>query len=124
MTHHPHLHRIVPGGGLSLDGKKWLACRPGFFLPVRVLSRLFLKSSLTRTPPAASRSSATYRARQRRSIRHSLLPRALTIHCSKCISRFALNFLNLPSSKSGLLRPHAQRIDPVLNTFAPALDTK
>ena len=41
MTHHPHLHMIVPGGGLSLDGKKWLACRPGFFLPVRVLSRLF-----------------------------------------------------------------------------------
>jgi Putative transposase len=37
MTHHPHLHMIVPGGGLSLDGKKWLACRPGFFLPVRVL---------------------------------------------------------------------------------------
>ena len=53
-----------------------------------------------------------------------LLPRALTIHCSKCISRFALNFLNLPFSKSGLLRPHAQRIDPVLNTLAPALDTK
>jgi hypothetical protein len=41
MTHHPHLHMIVPGGGLSLDGKKWLACRPSFFLPVRVLSRLF-----------------------------------------------------------------------------------
>jgi hypothetical protein len=41
MTHHPHLHMIVPGGGLSLDGKKWLACRPDFFLPVRVLSRLF-----------------------------------------------------------------------------------
>src|SRR6202044_2137506 len=33
MTHHPHLHMIVPGGGLSLDGKKWRACRPGFFLP-------------------------------------------------------------------------------------------
>jgi Putative transposase len=41
MTHHPHLHMIVPGGGLSFDGKKWPACRPGFFLPVRVLSRLF-----------------------------------------------------------------------------------
>jgi hypothetical protein len=41
MTHHPHLHMIVPGSGLSRDGKKWLACRPGFFLPVRVLSRLF-----------------------------------------------------------------------------------
>lgn len=41
MTHHPHLHCIIPGGGLSLDKKSWVACRPGFFLPVRVLSRLF-----------------------------------------------------------------------------------
>ena len=41
MTHHPHVHGIVPGGGLSLDGERWVACRPGFFLPVRVLSRLF-----------------------------------------------------------------------------------
>jgi predicted RNA-binding Zn-ribbon protein involved in translation (DUF1610 family) len=41
MTHHPHVHGIVPGGGLSLDGERWIACRPGFFLPVRVLSRLF-----------------------------------------------------------------------------------
>ncbi len=41
MTHHPHVHGIVPGGGLSLDGTRWIACRPGFFLPVRVLSRLF-----------------------------------------------------------------------------------
>ena len=41
LTHHPHVHMIVPGGGISLDGTKWLSCRPGFFLPVRVLSRLF-----------------------------------------------------------------------------------
>jgi Putative transposase/Transposase zinc-binding domain len=41
LTHHPHLHVIVPGGGISLDGERWIACRPGFFLPVRVLSRLF-----------------------------------------------------------------------------------
>jgi Putative transposase/Transposase zinc-binding domain len=41
MTHHPHVHIIVPGGGISLDGQRWIACRPGFFLPVRVLSRLF-----------------------------------------------------------------------------------
>jgi hypothetical protein len=41
MTHHPHVHGIVPGGGLSLDGERWVACRPGFFLPVRVLSKLF-----------------------------------------------------------------------------------
>ena len=39
--HHPHLHCVVPGGGLSRDGTRWVACRPGFFLPVRVLSRLF-----------------------------------------------------------------------------------
>jgi hypothetical protein len=41
LTHHPHVHCIVPGGGLSPDGEHWIACRPGFFLPVRVLSRLF-----------------------------------------------------------------------------------
>jgi putative transposase/transposase-like zinc-binding protein len=41
MTHHPHVHMIVPGGGISLDGSRWISCRPGFLLPVRVLSRLF-----------------------------------------------------------------------------------
>ena len=41
LTFHPHVHMIVPGGGVSLDGLSWKACRPGFFLPVRVLSRLF-----------------------------------------------------------------------------------
>jgi hypothetical protein len=41
LTHHPHVHMIVPGGGISLDGQSWASCRPGFFLPVRVLSRLF-----------------------------------------------------------------------------------
>lgn len=41
LTHHPHVHMIVPGGGISLDGQRWVSCRPGFFLPVRVLSRLF-----------------------------------------------------------------------------------
>lgn len=41
LHHHPHVHCVVPGGGLSLDGTRWIACRPGFFLPVRVLSRLF-----------------------------------------------------------------------------------
>ena len=41
LHHHPHLHCVVPGGGPSLDGTRWIACRPSFFLPVRVLSRLF-----------------------------------------------------------------------------------
>jgi len=41
LLHHPHLHCVAPGGGLSPDGQRWIACRPGFFLPVRVLARLF-----------------------------------------------------------------------------------
>lgn len=41
LSYHPHLHCIVPGGGPSPDGSRWIACRPGFFLPVRVLSRLY-----------------------------------------------------------------------------------
>jgi hypothetical protein len=47
LMHHPHLHCVVPGGGLSPDGTRWVACRPGFFLPVRVLSRLFRRLFLT-----------------------------------------------------------------------------
>jgi hypothetical protein len=46
LTHHPHVHGIVPGGGLSRGGERWIACRPGFFLPVRVLSRLFRRRFL------------------------------------------------------------------------------
>jgi hypothetical protein len=41
LLHHPHVHCVVPGGGISPDGSRWIGCRPGFFLPVRVLSRLF-----------------------------------------------------------------------------------
>jgi hypothetical protein len=48
LTHHPHVHVIVPGGGISLDGQRWISCRPGFFLPVRVLSRLFRRLFLER----------------------------------------------------------------------------
>ena len=46
MTHHPHVHMIVPGGGLSADGTSWIACRKTFFLSVRVLSRLFRRLML------------------------------------------------------------------------------
>ena len=41
LSHHPHIHFLVPGGGIAPDGQRWIACRPGFFLPVRVLSRMF-----------------------------------------------------------------------------------
>jgi hypothetical protein len=46
LTHHPHVHGIVAGGGLAPDGERWVACKPGFFLPVRVLSRLFRRRFL------------------------------------------------------------------------------
>ena len=46
LTHHPHVHGIVAGGGLSADGARWVTCKPGFFLPVRVLSRLFRRRFL------------------------------------------------------------------------------
>ena len=46
LIHHPHLHCVVPGGGLSADGQRWMACRAGFFLPVRVLSRFFRRRFL------------------------------------------------------------------------------
>jgi Putative transposase/Transposase zinc-binding domain len=52
LTHHPHVHMIVPGGGISLDGKRWVSCRPGFFLPVRVLSRLFRRLFLDKLTAA------------------------------------------------------------------------
>jgi hypothetical protein len=52
MTHHPHAHCIVPGGGLSPDGQRWISCRPGFFLPVRVLSRLFRRLLLEKLAAA------------------------------------------------------------------------
>jgi hypothetical protein len=46
LMHHPHLHCVVPGGGLCADGQRWIGCRPGFFLPVRVLSRFFRRRFL------------------------------------------------------------------------------
>jgi hypothetical protein len=52
LTHHPHVHMIVPGGGIALDGERWVACRPGFFLPVRVLSRLFRRLFLDKLAAA------------------------------------------------------------------------
>src|SRR5437763_3528695 len=52
LHHHPHVHCVVPGGGPALDRTRWIACRPGFFLPVRVLSRLYRRLFLTRLQAA------------------------------------------------------------------------
>jgi hypothetical protein len=50
--HHPHLHCVVPGGGISPAGKSWISCRPGFFLSVKVLSRLFRRLFLAQLKQA------------------------------------------------------------------------
>lgn len=52
LLHHPHLHCVVPGGGLSADGERWISCRPKFFLSVKVLSRLFRRLFLARLQAA------------------------------------------------------------------------
>ncbi|PNQ04147.1 IS91 family transposase, partial [Sphingobium sp. SA916] len=52
LTHHPHIHCLIPGGALSTDGQRWIACRPRFFLPIPVLSRLFRRLFLERLQAA------------------------------------------------------------------------
>ena len=55
LVHHPHVHCVIPGGGLAADGSRWVACRRGFFLPVRVLSTLFRRLVLEELARAARR---------------------------------------------------------------------
>ena len=78
MTHHPHVHMIVPGGGIVADGTRWLAAGPNFFLPVRVLSRLFrrlfLQSSAPPTRPVVSVLRRARSPRRRRAFTAYLAP--------------------------------------------------
>jgi hypothetical protein len=60
MTHHPHVHMIVPGGGINPDGERWVACRPGFFLPVRVLSKLFRRLMIEKLKAAHAAGKLTF----------------------------------------------------------------
>lgn len=59
LLHHPHLDCVVPGGGFSPDGTQWIACKPGFFLPVRVLSRLFRRLFLQHVAESSKVATAT-----------------------------------------------------------------
>jgi len=60
MTHHPHVHMIVPGGGIALDGSRWIAKRPDFFLPVRVLSKLFRRRMIEKLIAAHAAGQLTF----------------------------------------------------------------
>ena len=63
MTHHPHVHMIVPGGGLSPDGNRWMPCKPGFFLAVRVLSKLFRRLMLEKLVEAHNTGKLNFQGR-------------------------------------------------------------
>ena len=82
LTHHPHVHGIVPGGGLAPDGERWVACKPGFFLPVRVLSRLFRRRFLEELHGASQRPAAVLR-RVRRTRRCAGVRRNGSRRCAK-----------------------------------------
>ena len=60
LLHHPHIHCVVPGGGLGPDAKTWVSCRPGFFIPVRVLGRLFRGKFLALTKKAHARGELSF----------------------------------------------------------------
>jgi Putative transposase/Transposase zinc-binding domain len=60
MTHHPHVHMIVPGGGIALDGSCWISKRPRFFLPVRVLSKLFRRLMIDKLVAAHAAGQLTF----------------------------------------------------------------
>src|SRR5881296_2208292 len=64
LQHHPHVHCVVPGGGLSPDGSRWIACRPGFFLPVRVLSAVFRGKFLALLRNAFNRGRLSFHGKQ------------------------------------------------------------
>jgi hypothetical protein len=72
LQYHPHLHCVVTGGGLTPDGSRWIACRPGFFLPVRVLSRLFRRLFLAFLQEAFDRQQLHFFA----NVRHLAAPEA------------------------------------------------
>src|SRR5450631_4504332 len=64
LQHHPHVHCVVPGGGLSADGERWVACRPGFFLSVRVLSRVYRGKFLALLRSAFDRGKLSFHGKQ------------------------------------------------------------
>ena len=93
MTHHPHVHIIVPGGGLSPDGSRWIACRPGFFLPVRVLYRLFRRLFLARLAAAHGAGRLAFH----RELAALADPVALAAHLARCAARRGWSTPSAPS---------------------------
>ncbi len=83
LLHHPHVHCVVPGGGLAPDGSRWISCRPGFFLPVRVLSRVFRGKFLHRLENAFGRRELSFQGR----LDHLNTPEAFSAHLVAAASK-------------------------------------
>ncbi len=105
LQHHPHIHCVVPGGGPSLDGTRWIACRPGFFLPVRVLSRLFRRLFLQNLQDAFDAGKLALFRQPRRSCRaHGLRHRARPTQTHR-MGRLCQAAVRWPRTGAGLSRP-------------------
>jgi hypothetical protein len=105
LVHHPHLHCVVPGGGLSPDGSRWIACRPGFFLPVRVLSRLFRRLFLTALHEAFRRRPAPVRRRAPGARRSPALRRSSPPRAPDRVGRLRETAIRRPATGARLRRP-------------------
>ncbi len=102
LTHHPHVHMIVPGGGIAPDGKRWVPCRPGFFLPVRVLSRLFRRLFLDKLTTAHQQPSSS--AITLRSPMHRPLPQ-IWRRCAKSNGSSIQSARSADPGRAGLSLP-------------------
>ena len=105
MTHHPHVHMIVPGGGISLDGTRWVRCKPGFLLPVRVLSRLFRRLFLTALADAHAAGRLRVPRRDRGPLSSRGLRRASRAAAAKELVRLCQAALRRAASGARLSRP-------------------
>ena len=119
MTHHPHVHMIVPGGGLSADGSRWVHSRPSFFLPVRVLSRLFRRLFLEMLVAAKAADQLKFHGDHLRSPTRRHSPPS-SRRCAR------LNGSSTPSRRSAGPRPYSPtcRATPIASPFPTAASSR
>lgn len=104
MPHHPHVHCVVPGGGLSPDKSRWFACRPGFFLPVRILSRVFRRLF------AITHAFAQGELRFSNRLAHLKDPAAFTCHLAHAAAKWVVYAKPPFGWPDQVLAPHALHI--------------
>jgi len=105
LQHHPHVHCIVPGGGLSPDGARRIACRNGFFLPVRVLSRLFRTCSCKVSKPCTRRPTAVLRRSRQARTRQRVAQERMGRLCQKALRRSSAGLVLSRATATTMLCP-------------------